>query len=237
MATKTAFNLVKLSTVEDKAKNLIYGFMRESRALFASNNVYYNIPMLIQQICLTYYYIRMVFNQKQHGSDIVFVNDTTIKRTTDEYWASALIGHEITDKICNNFKIDFLWKSSPHSNGQFFMGFLLSPNVDNAQLNNPLRNIGSNVAVFVHKGSKQLQVYDKMIQKYGSLTTNFQSGVQFKVGDIFSIKIDFEQNKYSVYHNHIIGLTSSMNNCKSVICGLSLGYKGEEVQIKNCTFN
>eukprot|EP01084_Bolivina_argentea_P116639 207216_1 len=64
MSQNQRFNLIKLTTVPDKIKDLVHGYMRMSEISLWKNNsdAYYKIPLSIQHICLTFYFIHMKFD-------------------------------------------------------------------------------------------------------------------------------------------------------------------------------
>ena len=50
-------NMINIRKVDDKTKNTVYGFIRRYQTLFPNKNPYYNIPLLVKNICINYYWI------------------------------------------------------------------------------------------------------------------------------------------------------------------------------------
>ena len=59
---------VKIKDVDNKKKLIVMGYIRIYQNLFENNNTYYNIPSLVQYLCIAYYWIAEYFTI--HGDNI-----------------------------------------------------------------------------------------------------------------------------------------------------------------------
>ena len=108
------FNLSELKNIDKKTRYIVDGFIHESQALFPTDNVYYNIPELINQICLIFYYIQECWDEELCKKHFV-INDNTIVlkcAVGDEYngwnrrYKNAFLSQDITEGIHHyRFKI------------------------------------------------------------------------------------------------------------------------------------
>ena len=73
----SSLNTTKLA--DQRTKDIVNGFIKQYQKLLSKNNIYhYNIPSLIQNLCLNYYWIKEYFTF--HGVDIILNKDKTIAK-------------------------------------------------------------------------------------------------------------------------------------------------------------
>ena len=127
-ASRTGFEMIRLSLIDDDTKNTVFGYIRNVQSLFPSNNIYYNIPLVIQHLCACYYYVGFRFYKKKYGDGLQFYNQYKSVKKNDSYgYSTCIFGQAITNEDCNEFKI-FI---KLNNYGSFQMGYITA-NIDNS---------------------------------------------------------------------------------------------------------
>ena len=219
----TTFKLVHPNKINQKQRNLIYGYMRECQLLFPSDNVYYNIPELINQICLTFYYIQLRFYTQTRGSNLNFpdndINDgqTVEKLKGDGKWSVCIFGDD-NDKICGDeydeFNLWFKWTKS------YVMSFGFITSTINESISTWSDYLGSNA-----NKEHSVGIYVAFKDKFVILDhpKSDDNGKQIKIennmkqGDIWGIFINFKLDKFTISHNDINCGTYSLFGAKTII--------------------
>lgn len=82
------WNLAKLKSIEQKSKDIVSGYIRQSQFVFKTDNPYYIIPPLVHYLCIGYYHISEFFMTK---SERVTLNDdkTIITYNSKEGYVTA----------------------------------------------------------------------------------------------------------------------------------------------------
>ena len=85
MATTEKENsiFVKIKNIDEKIKDIVCGYIRRCQYLLPNNNPYYNIPSLVEHLCITYYWISEYFTD--HGNSITVNEQKNIATNTDDY--------------------------------------------------------------------------------------------------------------------------------------------------------
>ena len=103
-----ALNLKDVQMVDDQTKLLIYGFNREcQRNLFPQNIPYYNIPPIVNHICLLFYWQKDFF--KYHGENIALSDDkmTAKVSTKRNGWVTVYGNNTFNNKLYPNMIIEY----------------------------------------------------------------------------------------------------------------------------------
>ena len=107
--------MINIKKVDDITKNAVYGFMRRCQKLLPCDNPYYNIPLLIKNICINYYWISEYFTS--HGSNFR-LNDKKNMVTNTGGWLDTAYGNiEIDSK-----PILYEWYFKIIQDGDIFIG-------------------------------------------------------------------------------------------------------------------
>eukprot|EP01084_Bolivina_argentea_P265486 450025_1 len=209
---------------------LIDGFIR-----YLQQNVLIKdtiIPNELNEIIFQYCYIisMMKFYQKRYGYGLRFVDDKTVKQVNGELdWATCLLSHTpISSSDCNQFRVEYLWKSSVDRDGQFYIGFCGSIAVEewNWVLGNEA-NKNMSVGIQIFNGYNFFQMHD--VNRYQH-KLKYRASDDFKVGDRFMLLFDFVSSECVIYHNDSEADTIKME-FNQIIPAVSLIFNGEEVQI------
>ena len=85
--------LDKMKQIDPKHKKIVFGFIREAQLLLPQNTAYYNIPILINWICLGYYFQFFdKFDPKYCGPRMtVLENGTILKQSIGKKVSSCLL--------------------------------------------------------------------------------------------------------------------------------------------------
>eukprot|EP01084_Bolivina_argentea_P260304 439546_1 len=78
-------NTHNLDKVDENSIHLVFGYIRMHESNFFENykSVYYNIPTLVNHLCIFYYYIQECFSK--HGSSIILNSRGDIATLNDKY--------------------------------------------------------------------------------------------------------------------------------------------------------
>ena len=70
---------VNTKNIDDRIIYAVSGYLRRCQLLIPRNNVYYNIPSLVEYLCINYYRITEYFTS--HGNYITLNDDKSIAQT------------------------------------------------------------------------------------------------------------------------------------------------------------
>ena len=234
MSTDHTFKLMKLSRIDSNTKNTVFGYMRKAQLLFPKNNIYYNIPMLIQYICLSYYYIGMVLDIKNHGNGLIFSNNDKNVKQTINAWSTCVLINDININDCNKFNIHIKYVKT----GAFQMGYIINT-INSIKNWNRETGCGSNtensVGIYVYHYRDTFTLYDKN-DCAGLQTLNYKSPKFFAINDIFILSFDFIENTLTIYHNDNKCDTIELQKHTKIIPAFSLYYPGTQIEILKCDF-
>ena len=115
-----------LSNIKERDKNIVFCYIRKTKPSSSAYN--FVIPIEIIHIILFYFYENLIFYQKQHGHDLKFVNDTTVRKLRNTGWSTCLFGSFISRDECNGFDIHIRWNTlcNAHDHDGFFMGYIVN---------------------------------------------------------------------------------------------------------------
>ena len=96
---KIMSSFTRAKQANQRNKDIVNGFIKQCQNLFDKNNIYhYNIPSLISNLCIDYFWISEYFTL--HGSDITLNKDKNIV-TLIGYKANTIYGNVDIDNIKN----------------------------------------------------------------------------------------------------------------------------------------
>ena len=87
---------IKHKNVDNKTINIVFGFIRRCQMLLPNNNPLYNIPSLVEHLCICYYWIREYFTS--HGNIITLNENKNIAISKGDMWD--------TNTVYGNIDID-----------------------------------------------------------------------------------------------------------------------------------
>ena len=89
--------------VDQRTKDIVIGYIKQCQKLLPfKNNSYYNIPPLIEHVCIYYYWIKEYFTD--HGDSIILNDDKNIAtNTVDSY--ETVYGNILIKRIDNLYQI------------------------------------------------------------------------------------------------------------------------------------
>ena len=96
----------------------VFGYLRQQR------NDSITIPAEIMNIILLFYYIHFKFYTKEHGNNIIFIENKIVKLKQNAIggYSTCLFGVKLTDKICNKCDIHIKINDDP----DFVVGYVTS---------------------------------------------------------------------------------------------------------------
>lgn len=209
--------------MKKKIKDLVSGYCKQWNKNEAKKII---IPTEITYIILMFYYQNLQFNTKTHGTNLEFIGDKiTHKISNTHIWSTCIFGDEITNQECKSFEIEIKWVTAIRT---FFIGYIYkNQNIDWNVEPGCRKNKHNSVGIYLsHTGEILLcdkDNYDKDIR------AEQQNGIyaKFKKNDLFRLKIDFEQNKFILYHNNNMIASYSLNGNKNIIPAFSFYEKGK----------
>merc|ERR1712228_444634 len=188
-----------------------YGYMRESRLLFPSDIVYYDIPISIQHICLSFYCILEVFDTKNNCKDLVIsgVDNNIITRNGEwnNNWNNAVYGSQwISSNQDNTIKWRFkILKGTYDAN----IGIGIVGNKHHLNSNS---NPSSLFSFMYYGGGGKRFDYNRYPTK---------AKFKFKTGDEIDFVLDLHEAKIKIYKNNGTEV-DEMSNLKK---GKNIKYK------------
>ena len=95
--------------MDDRTKMLIYGFNREAQTnLFPKDVPYYNIPQIVNHICVLFYWQRECF--KLHGTYNIKLSEDNMKATvlkSEPNWNTVYGNFVFNQNLCPNTVIEY----------------------------------------------------------------------------------------------------------------------------------
>ena len=83
--------IFKARFADQRTKDIVFGFIKQSQNLFNKNSIYHNIPSLVHNLCLNYFWISEYFTL--HGSDITLNKDKNIAKVNKENSNGTVYGN------------------------------------------------------------------------------------------------------------------------------------------------
>ena len=200
------FNLKYLKHCDKKTTNVVNGYIHEAQKLFPWTKCsYFIIPQLVNQICLSFYWIRFTFNKEFIGDNLKFLDEKTITKINKDAHSLCAIGESISGDMCDIFRIEYLLKDT--MNGYFcsFIGFCGLPFIDSST------NINWGVAPGY--GDTKISSVGMSIDtdRYGAGRTWIyrdtikinmpQLSKALKKGNKFMFEFNFVESKCQIYYN------------------------------------
>ena len=223
-------SLEQLKKINFRNRCLIFGYIRELQSKFTQNIAFYNVPELINYICLGYYFghLDLKWDDSKYGNAIKITDNKTIQCYKNGAWGTIIFGEElITSKICNRFDLHILWKNEY----RFFMGYITDKN-DIKDWNESLGQ-GSNRettdGIFVYNYYNYFALYNKNAL-YGQ-QLKYRSKKKLKIGDKFILSFNFVTDTLTIYHNENKADDISLKGNKSIRPTFCLADKNAEISI------
>eukprot|EP01084_Bolivina_argentea_P070491 128161_1 len=96
-----SFPFKKIKNIDTKSKDIVFGYIKQHQSLLSNN-----IPLLINHMCLIYYFSSDKFDQNCIGKDLSIINETCVSMVQGSLWQSAILTRIInTGKYQWTFKI------------------------------------------------------------------------------------------------------------------------------------
>lgn len=249
MSTTFANQGSKDVLIDQTSKDIVDGFIRKTQQQLPSNNSFYNIPKLINNLCLSFYFIRCKFNQNknQYGFDMEFEDNTIVRNTTTNWRTATILPSISTD--CALFKLEITLKALQNGqsysyikyNNHFYFGYITTDinnnNIKNALTwNNWLRYDKNRQYSVGMKIQRNQIVIDQDTDKYAT-PKKIMSPLNrnFKPGDTCMLIVDFINHKCTLKVNHYDIITLPLKT-NIVIPAVSLYWKGTEIEITSYSF-
>ena len=230
--------------IDTTSKDIVYGFIRKSQQKFPNNNSFYIIPRLVNNLCLSFYFIRVQFNQNenQYGVDMEFENDTIVKNTTTGWRTANILPSISTD--CALFTLEITLNNLPDGhnysytnyNNHFYFGYITKKIDDTLTWNDWIRNDKNREFAVGMKIQRNQIIIDKDNDKYitpkmimSPLNRNF------KPGDSCMMIVDFNKKECTLKVNHHSIITLPIKT-DIIIPAVSLYWEQTEIEITSYSF-
>eukprot|EP01084_Bolivina_argentea_P067589 123053_1 len=213
-----------------KQTYLIFGYIHEIEKKYPR---IINIPKPIIYVLAEFYCLFDEWNEKFCGSLLKIIKPKIITKTKKGNYCSCLFGNEINNKMCNVFNIEFKWKKKVI---EFFIGYVEADKLNTFDCNDDAlgyqKNRNCSLGLYFYKASMRCALYDKDIQ-YKTLQSS--SNTSFRESDRFMLSFDFVNEQLTIFRN------DKREDCiqfqhTSIIPGVSLWKKGEEIEVTKYTF-
>lgn len=100
-------SLKTVQKVDNRTKLLIYGFNRNCRKSLPEDNPYYDIPDIINNICILFYWIKEFFNLHDAGIEILENGSLANKISVHSGWSTVYGDLVLNKPICKNTMIEY----------------------------------------------------------------------------------------------------------------------------------
>ena len=225
MADNSSF--MKIANIDQKAIDVVSGYIRQCQKLLPKNNIYYTIPSLVEQMCITYYWIHEYFTV--YGDNITLDKINNIASSIlDEYNIETIYGNIIIDdkpiiykwifKILKLESIIIIGIDS--SNKQFCNGDYATKRNTNSYY-----SYGSDGLKFGHNESEQFEVEGEY-------------GYCFKTGDIVIMELNVFDKTLGYYiNNKYFGIAFDNIDFKNRYYNIGVMFVAAENSIQLTEFN
>ena len=149
----------------------------------------------------------------------------------NSYGSTCLFGELITNKICNQYYIQFKSNSDQSDGyGSFVFGYVESINCikDFDCGLGVVRNKKHSVGIYTCYSQNQFKLFDK---DNTDKKLDYKSKSQFKQDDTFAVLFNFVDNYIQIYHNNNEADKLSLNDKKSIIMAFSLQKENDSIEI------
>ena len=206
----------------------------EIEQLFPSNNPYYNIPILVNHICCSYYYILIGFNSNTNSKEFKIRNNSQRVEKIKTSWVELWIGNNaITNKMCDGFEIEYTIKHvyNKYSGNHFFLAFSTDKNYKD-----PIYSVTGSAMLI--KIEKQSLIFTNRLREHNE-TSHKSVQVKIKkyynVDDVFKLRIDFKSKTAIFYHGNNELVQETFNSNK-IYPKLILFWESTIIEITNWKF-
>ena len=235
-----ALRLTKLKHFDKRTKLLINGYIHEHQKLLPwRTNSYYTIPELVNHICLSFYFDGGIFNQNNHGNNLLFIDNKTVEKINQNSHSVATIGEPISGQMCDIFTIEYQVNINVStSKGTSFCPYIGFQKGIQSKIwkdhDGPWFNESHNcVGLSIYNGNKNSFGLFERPKPRKTINTNSP----LKVGDTFRMVFNFVKAECYIYHNdyklnECIALTTS-----PIVPMITLHFVGERVEITKYEFS
>lgn len=201
--------------------------------------IFKDIPMELIEIIINYLLISMQFYEDKLGDNMeVDVKNNSVKMSdVVNDWSSIAFGKEpISIKICNQFRIKFLWK---HKTISFFMGFIMTSNIETCSFdwNESVGTDDKSFGILIHSWAKKLDVFTKNMRGIkGFDKESYIASKAFGENQTFQLLFDFVESKVMIFHED--KMTHCINDIElnDIIPAISMYRENEEIQVLEYEF-
>eukprot|EP01084_Bolivina_argentea_P067588 123052_1 len=213
-----------------KQTYLIFGYIHEIEKKYPR---IINIPKPIIYVLAEFYCLFDEWNEKFCGSLLKIIKPKIITKTKKGNYCSCLFGNEINNKMCNVFNIEFKWKKKVI---EFFIGYVEADQLNKFDCHDDAlgfqKNRNISLGIWIYKTNSHCALYDSF---YDYKTLKHSSTDTFVESDRFMLSFDFVNEQLTIFRNDQRQDSIEFQH-KSIIPGVSLWQKGEEIEVTKYTF-
>lgn len=239
-------DMIDIASIDITSKDIVHGFIRKSQRQLPKHNSFYIIPRLVNNLCLSFYFIRVQFNQNEneYGEDMEFENDTIVKNTRTGWRTANILPSISTD--CALFKLEITLNHLPNEsnysftnyNNHFYFGYFTKKIDDTLTWNNWIRHDRNRQ----HSVGMKIQRNQIIIDSENDQCTSpkmFMSPLNrnFRPGDTCMMIVDFIKKECTFKVNHYDIITLSFKEKTNIIIpAVSLYWQDTEIEITSYSF-
>ena len=175
---------------------LANGYIRNAQHLLPADNIYYNIPELINTHCMAFYEV-FTWYKKKHSSGLKFLSDSEVIASNSIRWKTCFFENEISNEVCDKFDIAFKLISFGKEKEipDFCIGFTTTNTIEESMIDweqclGETGN-GDTSAAWAFYATHLFYNGDYVIDE----------SMKYSEGDLFRISFDFEKGTVKVYQN------------------------------------
>eukprot|EP01084_Bolivina_argentea_P210253 357942_1 len=196
---ETYVDLKNYNNIDQESKNLVSGYMKKIRSLLPSDNVYYNVPLIVNSLCALYYVLCDEWDPTNIGSTFEIDTDNPfILKKSGNMHQSAFLTRVVSDgKHCWTFKLINYVRYSLR------FGIVFDKSICQ-YANRQHINIGGipNTSYCWDPGAMGSTNWSLLSHK-GDIMHDVQYGVKIKTGDTISVHLDLENLTLSFSVNSV----------------------------------
>ena len=160
MHVQKAMNKKQILFIDPNVQKLVIGYAKIIQELLPQNNSYYNITIDIINIVLVYYYT-LKFNEKHHGDNLHFIDDSTVKKIHNHGDSMCFFGDIMNKEKCDKLNIHIKWIRAEQ---EIMMGYINCTTEEFAKKGNMNHYPGAyeygnrwlSTGIYVRKGNRKL---------------------------------------------------------------------------------
>ena len=234
--------LFRTPEIDQATKDIVDGFIRNTQEQLPKQDTQYdiftNIPKLINNLCLSFYFIRVEFNQTQYGEDMVFndsINAINVKNIKSKWTTCSILPYIKPD--CALFRLEITLKALPKNNygytkykNHFCFGYF-TMDINDANTN---KTLNWNDRLTSNDNCVGMQIQHNLIF-IGQQSIKSPLNRNFKIGDTCEMIIDFKNYESTLKVNHHVIKKMELKT-DIVIPAISLYWEKTEIEITNYSF-